>query len=307
MSIKARAEIYCEQKKIRLAAFCRAADISNGYFNQREQIGFKIGVKISKAFPDLNLDWLQTGEGSMLNSSTPIQAAVMTPYPTNNITTGNVTGNGNNFVAGNGNAVQTPVEEVVAEEVSIECIPIAASSVTAVRGVDIQEYVEQNADELEHLDLTKFVKDVDHAEWVTDMSMYPTLKPNDAVIIKWLPEKTVVDGKMYYFNTENWPTMVRIVKIEGDKLRLIAENPNFGDIVINRTDIIRVGKVLCMFRKNFGDYFGEVEAIRRKKDEQIGQLIGHLGDSMIEISKQGARTDRVMEQNAELIKRLLNK
>lgn len=306
MSVKKRVEEFCEYRKFSIGAFCREARISNSYFsNVKGEMGMTIRAKIKDTYPELNIHWLLTGEGEMLLYQP--QAAIMTPYPTNNITTGNVTGNGNNFVAGNGNAVQTPVEEVVAEEVSIECIPIAASSVTAVRGVDIQEYVEQNADELEHLDLTKFVKDVDHAEWVTDMSMYPTLKPNDAVIIKWLPEKTVVDGKMYYFNTENWPTMVRIVKIEGDKLRLIAENPNFGDIVINRTDIIRVGKVLCMFRKNFGDYFGEVEAIRRKKDEQIGQLIGHLGDSMIEISKQGARTDRVMEQNAELIKRLLNK
>ena len=284
MSIKERLQEYCSSKHTTIGTFCRHAGISGSYFNSvKSDIGRDIQVRIGNTYPDLNVEWLRTGEGTMLNPPYN-QIATMSPYPVTNITTGDVTGNGNNFVAGNGNAVQ-PAEAVVVEEVKIESIPIVAPSVAAVRGTDIQEYVEQNADELERLDLSKIIENPDHAERVSGMSMYPTLKPNDVVLIKILPDKTIVDGKMYYLNTKNWPTMVRKVKIEGDKLRLIAENLNFGDIVIDRTDLIRVGRVVCMLRKTFGDYFGEMEAIRRKKDEQIDNLITQNGEANRNINR----------------------
>ena len=285
MSIKERLQKYCDERHTKIGTFCRVAGISGSYFNQvKGGIGPTIRKQIEAKYKDLNIDWLITGEGEMLLPQVPVQAAIMTPHPVSNITTGDVTGNGNNFVAGNGNAVQ-PAEAVVVEEVKIESIPIVAPSVAAVRGTDIQEYVEQNADELERLDLSKIIENPDHAERVSGMSMYPTLKPNDVVLIKILPDKTIVDGKMYYLNTKNWPTMVRKVKIEGDKLRLIAENLNFGDIVIDRTDLIRVGRVVCMLRKTFGDYFGEVEAIRRRKDEQIDNLITQNGEANRNINR----------------------
>lgn len=286
MTIKERLKKYCEYRHTTIGTFCRMTGISGSYFNQvkeRVSVDIQRRIKDSKMYPDLNLEWLNTGKGEMLLYQP--QAAIMTPYPTNNITTGNVTGSGNNFVAGNNNATQPHIETVEAEEVKLESIPIVAPSVTAVRGTDIQEYVEQNADELEHLDLFKVIEDPDFVERISGMSMYPTLKPSDVVLIKILPDKTIVDGKMYYLNTKNWPTMVRTVKVEGNKLRLIAENPNFGDIVIDRNDLIRIGRVVCMIRKTLGDYYGEVEAIRRKKDEQIETLITNNGKANENISR----------------------
>ena len=285
MSIKERLQEYCKYRRTTIGTFSRHAGISSSYFNNvKSDIGKDIQVKIANTYQDLNVHWLRTGEGEMLNAPYN-QIAIMTPHPVNNITTGDVTGNGNNFVAGNNNATQPHIETVEAEEVKLESIPIVAPSVTAVRGTDIQEYVEQNADELEHLDLFKVIEDPDFVERISGMSMYPTLKPSDVVLIKILPDKTIVDGKMYYLNTKNWPTMVRTVRVEGNKLRLIAENPNFGDIVIDRNDLIRIGRVVCMIRKTLGDYYGEVEAIRRKKDEQIETLITNNGKANENISR----------------------
>ena len=78
--------------------------------------------------------------------------------------------------------------------------------------------------------------------------------------------------------------MLRRVKIEGEKLRLIAENPNFGDIIITFSDIINVADIVGMFRSSFGNQYAEIEAVRRKKDSQIDKLIKQNGDALKSIS-----------------------
>ncbi|MCK9629127.1 MAG: hypothetical protein M0R37_11120 [Bacteroidales bacterium] len=60
-------------------AFEMKAGISNGYINNvKESIGTKIINKISAAFPELNIHWLLTGEGEMLNSGEKVNTNVGT-------------------------------------------------------------------------------------------------------------------------------------------------------------------------------------------------------------------------------------
>lgn len=59
---------YCEYMNIRISQFEKKAGLSNGYFNQ---VSKKPSVSklesISIAHPELNIDWLCTGHGGMLN------------------------------------------------------------------------------------------------------------------------------------------------------------------------------------------------------------------------------------------------
>lgn len=291
MSIKERAELFCEHRKIRLAAFCRAADISNGYFtSKREEIGYAIGKKITRTFPDLNLEWLQTGVGEMLK----VPATVTMYNPT--AEERSEVGDGIDLSVMPAGVVEE-IRKELKEEVTI---PVVPRELAGERDVDIRAYVEQNGDELEHIDLTKLTKTKrpDVAEEVTGTSMYPTFVPGDWVFIKYLYDKAqLVDGKTYYLETRNLPTMVRKVKIEKDgNLRLIAKNPEFGDIIISPSDIKNFGKVVGMFRQTFGDLYDEIEALRRKKDLQL--------DSMMKQSSE------LIEQNGQalqIIKDLINK
>lgn len=156
-----------------------------------------------------------------------------------------------------------------------EIIPIVPSEVSGEMGIDIRKYVEKNADELDSIDPTKLLKNPDIAEQVAGTSMLPTFAPGDVVFIKFLPDKAkIIDGKTYYFDLKTLPTMIRKVKFEqGDRLRLVAKNPAFADIIINRSDILNIGRVIGMFRQTFGDQYDEIEEVRRKKDHQIGKLI----------------------------------
>lgn len=155
-----------------------------------------------------------------------------------------------------------------------EVIPILPTEIARQTNTNIREYIEKKADELEHIDPRQLLKNPDLAERVMGASMLPTFAPGDVVFVKFLPDVGhVIDGKTYYLDLRNLPTMVRKVKIEGDQLRLIAKNPNYGDVVIDRNELLNVGIIVGMFRNTFADGYDEVEALRRKKDNQIDKLI----------------------------------
>lgn len=200
------------------------------------------------------------------------------------------------------------VEEVKAEIEEAESVPIVPEEIANKPGFNIKEYIEKNEDELERINPSKLLQGAELAEKILGASMLPTFAPGDIVFARFLPDKNhLIDGKTYYFDLKNRPTMIRTVKIEGDSLRLVALHPNFGDIIIHKSEVLNIAKIIGLLRMTFGDQYSEIEAIRTKKDQQIERLIEHIGNSMAEISKAGARTDRVMEQNTELMRKLFEK
>ena len=289
MNIKERAELFCEHRKIRLAAFCRAADISNGYFtNKREEIGYAISKKITKTFPDLNLEWLQTGEGEMLKVP-----ATVTMY--------NPSAEERSEVGESIDLSVMPaevVEEIRKELKEEEAVPIVPAEIAAKAETDIKKYVSDNAGELELFDPRTLTVAVDVAERVHTTSMLPTFVPGDIVFIRFLKDKTkIIDGRTYYFDTKTRPTMIRIVKLLPDGgLRLIAQNPRFGDIYTDFDDIINIAEIKGLYREQFADQFAEIEQVRRHKDSQV--------DSMMKQSRD------LIEQNGQalrIIQDLINK
>ena len=271
MSVKKRLEQFCEHRGIAIGTFCREARISNSYFsNVRGEMGTAVRGKIKDTFKDLNLNWLLTGEGEMLvvDEPKPIQAAVMSPMANGeatpmmpiqaNIDTGEVS--------------EKKIEPIPA---TAEVIPIVPSEVASEVNLDVRKFIKNNADELEHIDPTKLLKNPDLAEQIAGTSMLPTFAPGDVVFVKFLPDKDkIIDGKTYYFDTTTFPTLIRKVKFEGEnKLRLIAKNPAFADIIISRCEVQNVGRVIGLFRQTFGDQYDEIEEMRRRKDGQIDKLI----------------------------------
>lgn len=270
MSIKERLQAYCKAKHTRVGTFCLTAGISSSYFYQvKNGVGSEIQKKIEEFYPDLNVEWLRTGEGEMLVSDEP--EATIKPH------------DGEGAVPINSLQVNIDTGEVEPKEVepipsSAKVIAVVPRQIAREGSVDVKEYVEHNASELRHIDPLKLLDGSELAEEITGTAMYPTFLPNDKVFVKCFPVDWIIDGKMYYFNIKNKPTMIRFVKVLADnKLRLIALNQNFGDIIIDTDDVLRVGLVVGMFRNTFGDQYAELEALRRKKDEQINKLLDQNG------------------------------
>jgi len=92
MSVKERLERYIDFKGIKKSDFCKEINVSGAFISSmRVSIQPDKLKSIALKYPDLNTEWLLTGNGEMLKSG--------------NINT--VTGNGNTSVAGDGNQITT--------------------------------------------------------------------------------------------------------------------------------------------------------------------------------------------------------
>lgn len=193
-------------------------------------------------------------------------------------------------------------EEVKEELVISESVPMLPRDVSIATDVNIRNYIVENGDELRRINPSQMLQEAnpDIAERVLQPSMLPTFAPGDTIFIRFIKDKAkLIDGKIYHFDLKALPTMIRMVKIEGEKIRLIATNPNFGDMVVDRTDIVSVAEIVGLLRMTFVDFYSDLERERKHKDEQISNMIeSHTTqvDSLIkEISKFGERENRLID------------
>lgn len=67
MSVQSRLMEFIVSKKISISDFERITGLSNGYVHKiKNSVGKRGLLDIQRAFPELNTDWLLTGEGEML-------------------------------------------------------------------------------------------------------------------------------------------------------------------------------------------------------------------------------------------------
>lgn len=337
MTLKDRVRLYCERKNIAITKFEREAKLSNGYFKDTTtRIGDDKIERIHRAFPDLNIDWLTTGHGEMMENENPIaritemvvvgsteEIAVDIEALQNelNITTSQLATIINDseeyLLKCQGKLLPRHIvalelnygEERISKYVTlpnegmqvevVESFPVLPEEVTTSPNTDILKYVEENGSELETINPNQLLNDakVDVAERIKRTSMLPTFQPDDTVFIRFIKDKMkIVDGETYYLDCKNRPTMIRLVKFEGcDKLRLIAKNSQYGDIVIDRTDIINIGVVVALFRMTFGDQYSELEALRREKDAEREKKDSQI-DKMLEMMQaQGEQQSKLID------------
>lgn len=272
--------------------------------NGRVPVSDKFIERLMELAPGINEDWLTKGEGEMLK----VPATIMFINPTAEERQEAEGGMDLSVVPAEiveeiKEEVREEIrEEVIAEITKAESVPYVPSRIANnIQVENIREYLEKKGDELERIKPGDLVGDPDSAERIRKTSMSPTFIPGDVVFVQFLDNiKNITDGQIYYFKMATRPTMIRRVKIEGDYLRLVADNPNFGDIITSFDEIVNVADIVGMFRSSFGNQYAEVEAVRAKKEQQIDNLINEIRDA-------GKRTDVLMNQNLELMKKLLEK
>lgn len=190
--------------------------------------------------------------------------------------------------------------EAIKQEIEeAESFPVLPEDVSTSPNTDILKYVEENGAELETINPNQLLlgAKVDVAERIKRTSMLPTFQPEDAVFIRFIKDKMkIVDGETYYLDCKNRPTMIRLVKFEPDgKLRLIAKNSQYGDIVIERSDVINIGVVVALFRMTFGDQYSELEELRREKEAEREKKDSQI-DKMLEMMQaQGEQQSKLID------------
>ena len=343
MAIKERMLDFIERMNLTKKEFELASGLSNGYLNNcKGNVGATKLEGILSAYPQLNRTWLLTGEGEMLITDTApriedvsivradeevdvdIEGLILdTNTAPEDIA--QIIGEDIEYLRRCNNKLlprhiiklqdrfgdalidkYAKYRNVVVAEI-VESFPIVPEYVIAEPNTNIEEVIEEDGSELEAISPNLLLSNmkVNVAEQIKGTSMLPTLQPNDWVFIRFLKDKMkIVSGKTYYLNCRNRPTMIRMVKFEGeDKLRLIAKNSQYDDIVICRSDIINIGNVVALFRMTFGDQYSELEALRRQKDnqleernQQINNFIDIQREMIAEIRESGKRNDRLIEK-----------
>lgn len=300
--------------------------------------------RITAIVPDLNTDWLLTGEGEMLvTDTTPhiVEASIVCADEEVDV---DIEG-----LMLDTNIAPTDIAQIIGEDIEylrrcnnklyprhilklqdrfgdalvdkyakysnvveaeiIESFPIVPEAVIAEPNTNIEEVIEEDGSELEAINPSLLLSKlkVNAAEQIKGTSMLPTFQPNDWVFIRFLTDKMkIISGKTYYLNCKNRPTMIRMVKFEGeDKLRLIAKNSQYDDIVICRSDIINIGNVAAIFRMTFGDQYSEMENLRRTKEDQLNRFIDMQSEMVAEIREQGKRNDKERERVDRLIEKII--
>ena len=200
------------------------------------------------------------------------------------------------FDAGTIDEMRKEIKEEIEE---VESFPVLPEDVSTSPNTDILKYVEENGAELETINPNQLLlrAKVDVAERIKRTSMLPTFQPEDTVFIRFIKDKMkIVDGETYYLDCKNRPTMIRLVKFEPDgKLRLIAKNSQYGDIVIERSDVINIGVVVALFRMTFGDQYSELEELRREKEAEREKKDSQI-DKMLEMMQaQGEQQSKLID------------
>lgn len=296
MSVKKRLEEFCEYRKISIGGFCREAKISNSYFNNvRGEMGSVIKGRIKDAYKDLNLEWLLTGEGEMLNF-TPVQAAVMTPHP--------VSSGATEITDIQGNYDTSVVVSVVEQP------PIIPDAIARKAEIDILKWAESNAADHSKnaFDILDILKKTAFIIKMTNDAMAPSLYQNEFVFLKPLPDNTlIIDGDPYGIDTNNRGLLIRLLYDKGDHYLARPKNRReYGDIKIPKHSVIRVYFPLFHGSTQLSSV-PNTDIDLAQRDKQITQQGTQINSLITQLDKSGQRADRLIEQNAELIKKIIDK
>lgn len=105
-TVKERIMIFIESKNMKPATFERMAGLSNGYLKQlKNSPSISMIEKILETFPEINKEWLLTGEGEMLRDVV--------------IGDGNIRGDNNNWTNVNTDAALLRAIEAIGEQQKI--------------------------------------------------------------------------------------------------------------------------------------------------------------------------------------------
>lgn len=221
--IKDRLTKFLEYKGYGQLKFENTAGLGRGFVNK---VGFNINAKslekIAKAYPELNIDWLRSGHGSMLNGE-----------------------NGDSEVT-----LNTPREEQKgATEEENTATWVLLLPVTA-QGGSLNDFV-VSVRESECEKVVSPTRGVDFAMTVSGDSLSPEYPNGSRIFIKRINERAFIEwGKVYVLDTCNG-TVIKIL-VPSDKegyVKCVSINtdPIFAPFEVALEDIYGVYKVLlCM-------------------------------------------------------------
>jgi phage repressor protein C with HTH and peptisase S24 domain len=220
------------------------ASVSQVFNGKKNYLTDSFLRKFNRAFDDIfNEDWLLTGKGKMLNSTTG--------YGSHSIS---IKGNSNSNIANTGNisiksVAREPVEPYRPADrnsyAGVPLIPVEAMAGFGEGDASVMEY-----DIAERYVVPDFNNQVDFMIRVKGSSMYPKYSSGDVVACKKIPTQTFFQwNKVYVMDTVQGPLVKRIAKSANEEcVTCVSENPKYEPFDLPKSEIRSLSIVLGVIR-----------------------------------------------------------
>ncbi|OKZ04945.1 MAG: hypothetical protein BHV71_09295 [Bacteroides sp. 41_26] len=212
MEIKDRISKFIQYKNITIAEFERNVSLANGYIKKfKGSIGSDKLNNIISYYPDININWLITGEGSMLKSEI------------------------SNML------VESPMEYGKKQtRPRIPYTAAAGSLTSAVEGV--------TSDQCEQIPRINVFPDYDFTIILKGDSMEPKYEGGDEVACKRIDSTSFIQwGKVHVLDTAQGIIIKRIYE-DGEKIRCASYNTEYPDFSILKEEIFSMSLVVGLIR-----------------------------------------------------------
>ena len=212
MEIKDRISKFIQYKNITIAEFERNVSLANGYIKKfKGSIGSDKLNNIISYYPDININWLITGEGSMLKSEI------------------------SNMLA------ESPMEYGKKQtRPRIPYTAAAGSLTSAVEGI--------TANQCEQIPRINVFPDYDFTIIIKGSSMEPKYEGGDEVACKRIDYTSFIQwGKVHVLDTAQGIIIKRIYE-DGEKIRCASYNTEYPDFSILKEEIFSMSLVVGLIR-----------------------------------------------------------
>lgn len=204
---------------------------------------------IEARFPDLNFDWLLTGEGEMLRENAP------RPMAQHNHHSPGARMENNYYMRGGTEGGNTAAQNLEVKSASEDARPIIPSYMYNMPDYDIYANIKNGAANMEIFSVQGFMNQIDIIYRVQDNSMTPSFTSGDLIGIRRLPEtEHIVNGDYYVIDTKPHGVRLRILIENADSYTLRATDANrdrYTDFNVAKSEIISIFAVIFLFRHSF--------------------------------------------------------
>lgn len=239
-TVKERLIKFLKFSRVKQFEFCDSIGVSHGYVcSIRQSLAPDKLSKIREVYPELNIEWLLTGKGEMLNST-----------PTISMTnTGNIQGNGNNVnVVGYNPVVGS---SSVGDGDVVEELPVIPSNIVNEPKVDVLKYITMNDTDTAPV-VHQFPEALAYYK-IKSKAMEDKICAGDVLAITPYPkgEEFIIPGDPYVVDTNTNGLITRRLFCHPDGYRAVSNNPeDYPEFVIPFSHVIRVYRIVGLLRQN---------------------------------------------------------
>lgn len=239
--MKQRIKEYLKYKGVKIIDFSATIGVSNAYISSiRRSIQPDKLTRIQECYPDLNIEWLVTGRGNMLN--TPQQAMSVINNGTNSGTMGN------NVCVHTG--TPCPSADDV-QEMEVEELPIIPSNIVNEPKIDVLKYITTNDTDTAPV-VHQFPEAVAYYK-IKSKAMEDKICAGDTLAIIPYPkgEEFIIPGDPYVVDTNTNGLITRRLFMHPEGYRAVSNNPDeYPEFIIPFKHVIRVYRIVGLLRQN---------------------------------------------------------